>query len=154
MINCILLIGCFLFQDTYKAKIVTVIDGDTFEVQKDEGHVVLIRFKGIDAPEIEQSYGSEAKQFMDLLMLSTEYITVRPISIDSYGNTLVDAYLPDGTWLNEAIVIAGLAWHDKLHSKDVRLARAEQAAKNLKSNIWQDPKPIAPWEFRHIKKKQ
>lgn len=51
------------FAETFSAKVVRVIDGDTVQVY-DGATNTRIRLYGIDAPESKQAFGQKAKQAM------------------------------------------------------------------------------------------
>jgi hypothetical protein len=50
----------------------------------------------------------------------------------------------------------GVAWYDRSSNYELSetdrdlYAQCEQAARNEKRGLWQDPSPVAPWEFRRI----
>lgn len=54
--------------------------------------------------------------------------------------------------LNLQMVEGGLAWHFKEYNNQQRFADAEQQARNNKKGLWDDSKPVPPWEFRDRKK--
>ncbi len=56
--------------------------------------------------------------------------------------------------LNQVLVSNGLAWHFKKYSKDMAYNELEIKARDSKIGLWQDPNPIAPWDWRKSKKKK
>lgn len=80
-----------------------VIDGDTIVVQK-----INIRLFGIDAPEIEDPYGRNAK-FAMMKLCKGQTITVHIIDWDGFGRTVANCYLPDGRDLSAEMVKQGQA---------------------------------------------
>ena len=48
----------------YEAEVLKVIDGDTIYIKSDSGRK-KIRLRHIDAPELKQTFGEEAKIFLD-----------------------------------------------------------------------------------------
>jgi micrococcal nuclease len=58
-----------------------------------------------------------------------------------------------GKDINAEIVADGFAWHYKKYSSDERLAALERQARELKRGLWGDPSPIAPWDYRALKRK-
>ena len=56
--------------------------------------------------------------------------------------------------LNYQLVEAGLAWHYKYYQKEqsaynrVKYAEAQEEAEDEKRGLWQDRKPITPWDWR------
>jgi micrococcal nuclease len=146
----ILLVAFIFLPVTFTGKVVAVIDGDTIEVLQD-GKAVRIRLHGIDSPEKTQAFGSKAKEFTSNLVFSKN-VKVVEVQFDQYGRMVADVYLIDGTWLNKAIVENGFAWHSKKYSNSQELAQAESNARKMKKGLWQDPSPIAPWEYRKSQK--
>lgn len=66
----------------YTATSALVIDGDTIVVDRKR-----IRLHGIDAPELSQRGGSEARAHLTLL-IGEGFIHVTPITKDKYGRTV------------------------------------------------------------------
>lgn len=85
-----------------------VTDGDTVEC--DDGE--RVRLLLIDAPEMDQGdYGERAKAQLETLLpigtLATVELDVQ--QRDRYGRVLGYVYTPNGTMVNEAMVLAGYA---------------------------------------------
>ena len=109
----------------YKAKIVSVIDGDTIEVDFDLGFGVWlraqrIRLDGIDTPEsrtadkFEKSLGLEAKAYLKHAIEEAKAVVIKTEKMDSsekYGRILGWVFL-DGSdkSLNEKMIDDGYAW--------------------------------------------
>jgi len=153
LIICIFAFICLLlpFQlspaDSFKAKVVSIIDGDTINIQKGN-ETITVRLNGIDCPELNQECGERAKQFVYALTFS-EIVEIVPHGKDKYGRLLADVILSDSRSLNLEIVKDGFAWWYRKYSKDPVLQNAETKAKLLKRGIWGKENPTPPWEFRH-----
>ncbi|MBD1397067.1 thermonuclease family protein [Pontibacter sp. JH31] len=132
-------------------KVVGVKDGDTFEVLRN-GQTITVRLLGIDTPEKKQAYGQRAKQFASDLAFGKQVRLIEH-NKDRYGRTVGTIILPDGRSLNEELVREGYAWHYKAYSKDKKLENLEADARRFKRGLWQDPNPVAPWDFRKQKPK-
>ncbi|MHC2990731.1 SNase-like nuclease [Pontibacter sp. HJ8] len=130
-------------------KVVGVKDGDTFEVLRN-GQPVTVRLYGIDTPEKNQAFGQKAKQFASDLAFGKNVRLIEH-NKDRYGRTVGTIVLPDGRSLNEEMVREGFAWHYKAYSKDKNLENLEADARRFKRGLWQDPNPVAPWDFRKQK---
>lgn len=102
--------------DDYYA-VTRVVDGDTFWVDDGSEKGLKVRLIGVDAPETRKSarkevgfYGDESKEYLTRLLsdneVKLEYDVDRK---DRYGRTLAYAYLPDGTFVNAALVKQGYA---------------------------------------------
>jgi micrococcal nuclease len=98
------------------AELVTVkrvTDGDTVELANGRP----VRYIGVDTPEIDhasktaQPFGHEARSF------NVELVEGKPVRLeydlerrDSHGRTLAYVFLPDGSMVNERLLLAGLAF--------------------------------------------
>ena len=71
---------------------------------------------------------------------------------NSYGRTVADVILPDGSNLNHELVKAGYAWRFRKYAPDDReLERLEKEAREAKRGLWSDPQAIRPWEYRKLR---
>lgn len=135
---------------SFTGKLVRVLDGDTVEVLQD-GKAERVRLAQIDCPEKGQPFGQAAKQYV-LDLSALKIVTVEVKTIDRYGRTVGEVFLPNGENLNKLIVEAGYAWQYKIYSKDPAYADLEAKARNLRLGLWQDKSPIPPWEWRKGKR--
>lgn len=131
-------------------KVVGVKDGDTVVLLRN-GEEVTVRLYGVDTPEKTQAYGQKAKQFTSDLAFGKQVRLIEH-NKDRYGRTVGTILLPDGRSLNEELVKNGFAWHYKAYSNDKNLANAEADARRFKRGLWQDPNPVAPWDYRKDKR--
>ena len=91
-----------------RATVSYVFDGDTIEVKRD-GQTYRVRYIGVDTPEREEPYYQEAADFNRDLVADETVILVRDVSeTDQYGRLLRYVYLEDGTFVNAAIIAAGM----------------------------------------------
>ncbi len=134
---------------SYSASVVHIADGDTITVFHDD-HRVRIRLWGIDAPEMAQAWGPEAKQFT-AARVEGQTVTLQVHDTDRYGRTVAEVILPDGRSLNRELVRAGLAWWYRHYAPaDRELAELEEQARAARRGLWADSAPIAPWDFRKL----
>lgn len=143
---------------TWKGKCVRVTDGDTIWVKTSSNHI-KIRLYGVDTPEIKQSFGKEAKEFVTSLVF-LELVKVEPINKDRYGRTVALIYFevqeninykPVEICLNEKIVQAGYAWvYDRYCKKPIckQWKQLENDANIQKIGLWKSKTIIPPWEYR------
>jgi len=134
-------------QEDFTGRVVTIVDGDTIGVLRD-GHEMLVRLDGIDAPESTQEFGPQAKQFMHEAAFD-KVVAVRGNEIDRYGR-LIARVTADGRDLSVAAVEAGFAWHFVRHSNDPILAAAETRARTERLGLWSQRNPIPPWDYRAV----
>lgn len=109
-----------------------------------------IRIFGIDAPEIKQEYGKDAKQFLEKLCLNQEAKFV-PKSIDRYQREVGIVYC-NNLDAGQKLVSQGLAYAYTQYSK--KYLPDELLAKTDKRGVWIDEDPLRPEEFRKAKKEE
>lgn len=138
---------------TLVGKVIGVLDGDTIEVL-DSGKVPRrVRLAGIDAPEKAQPFGQRSKQNLSGLVFGKQ-VEVDGSKTDKYGRT-VGKVLVRGADANLAQVRAGFAWHYKEYASEQNVSDralysiAEDSARGSRAGLWRDPKPMAPWDWRH-----
>lgn len=132
-------------------KVVGVSDGDSLTLLVGGNTQIRVRLESIDAPEIGQEYGNNAKEELSRLVHAKE-IDVRVSGLDKYKRTLGWVRCPDGTNVNLALVTAGLAWNYVEYSKSAELVAAERAAREAKRGLWKDWKPMSPWDWRDLQR--
>jgi endonuclease YncB( thermonuclease family) len=127
--------------------VVRVVDGDTLRVNIEQ-KVEKIRLHGIDAPEIGQEFGTEARDFVRERTVGRA-VTVERLGSDRYGRDVVIVRLPDGRSLNAELVWQGYAWWSRRHAPDDNeLAKAELDARAAKRGLWRQAEPVPPWVWR------
>jgi endonuclease YncB( thermonuclease family) len=105
-----------------------VIDGDTIEVDGER-----IRLFGMDAPEMGQSQGLEAKKAL-ASMTKGHTVKVYPVDIDRYHRLVGRVIRTDGKDLSELMVENGLALASTRYSK--KYLRAQVNARRTKAGFW------------------
>jgi micrococcal nuclease len=131
----------------FTGPVVSVLDGDTIEVLHNT-RAERIRLSGIDCPEKGQAFGKRAKQAASKLVFGKE-ITLQTYGLDKYGRTLADVLLLDGTNVNHTLVKDGWCWwYRKYASGDMALEELEREAREGRKELWVDPQPVPPWEWR------
>ncbi len=128
-------------------KVVAVHDGDTFTVQSGAS-LYKVRLAEVDAPEMGQVFGQQARRFTENLALGRR-VRVNISLIDKYDRRVGTVIIEDGRVLNEELVHAGLAWYYRVSPvRNPRLQRLEQGAFQNRLGLWVEKDPIPPWEFR------
>jgi endonuclease YncB( thermonuclease family) len=109
---------------TYAARVVRVVDGDTFDARVDVGFGIGLnerfRLKGIDTPEINTQAGLLARHFVEEEFSRCPLIVLRSSKAGVYGRWLADVFcLPgtddpariaaEGQYLNQTLLDRGLA---------------------------------------------
>ncbi len=135
---------------SYTGKVVRVSDGDTCDVQLGSGQTMRVRIYGIDAPELAQAFGREARKYLDLRIFRQE-VTVEKFYDDQYGRC-VGRILLDGQDIALELLREGIVWHYVQYCSDQSYAIAERLARESRKGLWQNSsageEPIAPWEYR------
>ena len=126
--------------------VVRVHDGDSLTLVGADGLEISVRLRSIDAPELGQPYGYEAKQALQSLLKSGPVSLSQPEK-GKYGRYVADVYFGD-TWVNQAMVAEGHAWCDQVNSFNRTLFSAEQKAKAQAAGLWALPTPDPPWIWR------
>jgi micrococcal nuclease len=127
------------------ASVVSVIDGDTIEVELENGVTERVRYIGIDTPETVhpskpvQCFGKEASARNKELVLGKAITLVRDVTDrDRYGRLLRYVYV-DNVMINETLVREGYA-NVYTYPPDVRydalFRTAERFAREEKKGLW------------------
>jgi endonuclease YncB( thermonuclease family) len=131
---------------TITGKVVAVKDGDTINVLHG-GRAVTVRLHGIDAPEMGQPFGNNAKQAASRYAFG-KVARIRITDVDRYGRA-VGRVTVDGGSLNQMLVRDGLAWWYRRYApREGRLESLERAARNANQGLWSRPNPTPPWDWR------
>ena len=151
------LLACLIFGTGYgqtlKGRVVAIADGDTLTVLDSQNQQHKIRLNGIDAPESAQEFGQASKRNLSDLVFGKD-VTVIWSKVDRYQR-LVGTVLVGSTNANLEQLKAGLAWFYRQYAGDVpqteraKYEAAETEAKAGKRGLWQQARPVPPWEFRH-----
>lgn len=127
-----------------------VIDGDTLVLQPDPeaGEPIRLRLLGIDAPEICQSGGIEARDAMAQRVAGRSVQAIGRIE-DDYHRRLVTITL-DGEDIGAWMVRQGHAWNARYRGKPGPYAREEREARDARRGVFAAPDPLPPRHFRRI----
>ena len=92
-------------KDRVKTKIVSVIDGDTVRVLKDQSlsQTIRVRLYGIDAPESKQKFGRNSERGLKGFLRPTSHTYIEFLGKDRYGREVGIIYVQDpqtNEWIN------------------------------------------------------
>lgn len=152
---CLLLFPFLLFHSNawaWGGTVVELADGDSGFALKGWERVEF-RLYGIDAPELEQSYGRPAKSFTSRMLLWKQ-MEFKTLEQDRYGREVGLAYV-GGRCVNEELIKAGFAWTYESYCKESFCGHwmvLQQQAKGKRKGLWKKNNPIPPWEYRRHKR--
>jgi endonuclease YncB( thermonuclease family) len=133
---------------TVSGKVISIIDGDTYDVLIYDNKTIRVRMDGIDAPEKGMPFYKVSKKHLSDLCFGKQ-VTLKITGEDQHERVLAFAYLEDGKELSQEMIKAGLAWHFKKYNSDTILSSFEIEARRLKKGLWIDNNPMAPWTNRN-----
>jgi micrococcal nuclease len=129
-------------------RVVKVHDGDSVTLLSD-GVQHEARLAGIDAPELRQEFGRDAKSTLASLV-EGRVVTFADTGHDRYHRNLVRMHV-EGMDVNAEMVRRGMAWRYSAYSSDPVLAAVEQEARRFRRGLWSQAHPVPPWEWRHAR---
>lgn len=147
----LLLLSIPAFAAELRGVVVRVVDGDTIAVQSGE-EIHRVRLSGIDAPELAQSFGKEARASLAGLVQGKAVVIVWSKK-DGYGR-LLGTVLVGSSNVNLELIRSGAAWYFKRYASDVpeierlQYEAAEIEARQAKRGLWQQQQAMPPWEWR------
>lgn len=134
--------------ETFNAKIIAVMDGDTVLILRAGHKPEKVRMLNIDAPEKNQPYGQQSRQALASLVLKRQ-AEVQITAHDQYGRLLGQISV-DGRNINEEQVKQGMAWeYSGFHSNRVYVA-LQSEAQQARRGLWAQASPQAPWQWRKL----
>lgn len=137
---------------TLQAKVVQVDSGSTLVVTN-INRPLRVRLKAVVPPESGQAFSDAAREHLKALVLDKPVMVVYTHLADGYLEAKI---LLNGIDIGAQMLRDGVAWYDR--ARDYELSESdrelykqcEQAARNEKRGLWEDPAAVAPWEFRRI----
>ncbi|HMO46171.1 MAG TPA: thermonuclease family protein [Rubrivivax sp.] len=126
-----------------------VVDGDSLWLEPAAPAApVELRLEGIDAPEICQAWGAQARQALSELVLGRQ-VSVKTVARDNYGRTLGTVYL--GTQnINKLMVQEGHAWSSRYKYDRGPYVADERMARALSRGLNRDGGAVMPRDFRRL----
>ena len=135
---------------TFKGKVVSVADGDTYDVRRPTGQEVTVRLHGVDAPESAQPYGPEAKQKVRQ-WIGERQVRVSVVEIGRYGRAVARITIQGGD-LGGMLIQEGLGWWYREYAPyETEYGRLQRQARNAGRGLWSQSgssDPVPPWEWR------
>jgi len=133
--------------ERFEGVVVRVIDGDTIALDGDPREVI-VRLWGVDAPEMDQTYGLDSKIACGLMCMG-ETVQVEVIDVDRYRRRVCKVILPGGRDLGTEMVRIGAAWWAATYApRDLELRRLQSVARTGEIGLWGHSPCLAPWLWR------
>lgn len=166
--------------ETFTAKVIGVLDGDTVLILREggseaaghppasplrglhNGRAVKVRMANIDAPEVghagmggkpPNSQKSQAfgKQSRESLL---EMVGKKQVQIDSQAvdqyGRIVGLISVDGRNVNQEQVKRGMAWEYSHYHSDKTYLSLQSDAQQAQRGLWAQTNPQAPWQWRKL----
>ncbi|MBD1997687.1 thermonuclease family protein [Leptolyngbya sp. FACHB-541] len=142
------------------AQVIEVQSGDVLRIQKGWRSETL-RLCGIDAPELEQPFGTESKQYLEQLInrVNGQIIFV-PHGKDRQGRTIAEVFISaqnaaspeEELFINAEMVASSLAYTypdfvEDCYNGDT-IAQVEGQVRQQQEGVWSDPAALLPWVWR------
>lgn len=137
---------------TLSGKVVGCHDGDTIKALIN-GKEVSIRLEGIDAPELGQPFGRNAKEALSNLVFGKVVQVKETGKPDRYGRMIARIFV-DSSDINLQMISQGFAWHFVAYSKAKDFGEAEHTARKMKAGLWADDQALPPWDWSKSEKKR
>lgn len=141
-------ITCITQVSAYPALVISVHDGDTIRVRRQDSEIERIRLASIDAPELKQPMGLAARSLTEQLTLGRT-VQISEKGHDRYGRVVANVTTPHGVNVSCELVRRGLAWwYQDFDPHNVLLANLQTRARKKRLGIWAGRNRVAPWEYR------
>jgi endonuclease YncB( thermonuclease family) len=152
--------------ETFTARVVAVLDGDTVLILREGGSEAAgrppasplrglhhdkpakLRLANIDAPEKTQAYGKQSRESL-LEMVGKKQVQIEIQAVDQYGR-IVGVISVDGRNVNQEQVRLGMAWEYSYHHSDKTYIGLQSEARQAGRGLWGQPSPLAPWQWRKL----
>lgn len=136
----------FVLSAAETVNVTSVHDGDSFRAGKQ-----AFRLWGIDTPELDQRWGTAAREALRELLTRAESVTIERHGT-SWKRIVVRAE-SGGKDVSLELLKIGLAWYlPEFAPKREDYREAEQEARKARRGLWSDESPLKPAEWRKNKK--
>ncbi|MFZ7793210.1 thermonuclease family protein [Acinetobacter lwoffii] len=132
----------------FVGRVVGVSDGDTITVLTQNNQSYKVRLANIDAPEMGQPFGKEAK------MVLSDFIYNKPVYVKEHGkdryDRIIGTVLKGNDNVNRLMVRYGYAWAYRQYLTDNTMISLESYAQQQKIGIWKNAENISPEQWRRM----
>jgi len=126
-------------------RVVRVTDGDSIVVESGENEI-NVRIADIDAPELDQTFGEEAKSALSRL-LEGRRVRLELVGGDAYRRIVANVFVEERDVAAE-LVTGGFAWVRRAYAPASRLIDLEESARDARRGLWAGDAPTQPWIWR------
>lgn len=147
-----------VLQPAFGEVVCSVHDGDTFRVARVDCNVEKtrsIRLWGVDAPEIRQTLGIEARDYM-IRLTSGRQVTLECLD-KSYNRSVCKAKVSvtESQMLDLGSEMVGWGYaHDYAQYSKGLYSNAEAFARNQRRGVWTLPEGgVKPWDYRRSQRR-
>ncbi len=152
--------------ETFNAKVIVVMDGDTVMVLRKGGgeaagyppasplrglrdsQKLKVRLANIDAPEKDQSFGMQSRDSL-LQLVGKKQVQIDSQAVDQYGR-MIGQISVDGLDVNQEQVKRGMAWEYSHYHSDKTYIGLQSEAQQARRGLWAQTSPLAPWQWRKL----
>lgn len=147
--------------ETFTAKVIAVMDGDTLLILREggseaAGHLrgrchgkpVKLRMANIDAPEKPQAFGKQSRDSL-LEMVGKKQVQIDTQAVDQYGR-IVGLVSIGGLSVNQEQVKRGMAWEYSHYHSDKTYVGLQNDAREARRGLWAQASSQAPWQWRKL----
>lgn len=144
------LISC---AETIIGQVIGISDGDTLILADASRASQTIRLLAIDAPELTQDFGQQARTALSALV-ANQQATADCRTLDQRLRKLCVVSVA-GRDIGLEQIRSGMAWWNKEHNAQqsakerADYEQAEFMAKIHRSGLWNSKNPTPPWDWRH-----
>jgi micrococcal nuclease len=145
-------------RDVILGRVIKVTDGDTIVIIDSSSRQHRIRLFGVDSPEAGQDFGNEATENLSNLVFGRD-ARVEVNGFDRYERALGKVWVGE-TDVGLEQIKSGYAWlftryaHQLTQRDRTAYDRAEASARSARRGLWQDQRPVPPWDYRHPEQAQ
>ncbi|TNC97007.1 MAG: nuclease (SNase domain protein) [Gallionellaceae bacterium] len=133
--------------ESFEAKVLTVMDGDTVFV-KTGPFKAKLRLVNIDAPEKDQSFGPQSRESLQSL-IGGKVVHVESKAVDKFGRTIALISIGDIN-VNEEQVRRGMAWASSRSREGHAYVKLQNEAQQAKRGLWHEANPQQPSQWRKL----
>lgn len=132
----------------FTGRVVGVNDGDTIVILTENNQQYKVRLANIDAPEMGQPFGKEAKKVL------SDFIFNKPIYVQEHGKDqygrIIGTVLKGNDNVNRLMVRYGYAWAYRQYLNDNSILNLESYAQQKKIGLWKNAANISPDQWRRM----